>query len=103
MLQHLNRRYDGDFLADNFRYRSVYDRAARKNEVHIESRVVQTVTLAGLGFTVSFGKAERIEAEIMWKFDPDRLAPFLDRAGFAMTQRWIEPVFTYGLFLLRRK
>jgi dimethylhistidine N-methyltransferase len=103
MLQHLNRRYDGDFVTDNFRYRSVYDRAARRNEVHIESLAVQTVTLAGLGFTVSFGKAERIEAEIMWKFDPDRLAALLERAGFAMTQRWIDPVLTYGLFLLRRK
>jgi L-histidine N-alpha-methyltransferase len=103
MLQHLNRRYDGDFVTDNFRYHSVYHRTVWRNEVHIESLVVQTVTLAGLGFTVSFEKAERIEAEIMWKFEPDRLAAILDRAGFAMAQRWIEPVLTYGLFLLRRK
>ena len=103
MLCHLNRRYDGDFVMDNFRYRSQYDPRSTRNEVRLESLADQTVTLADLGFTVSFRETELIDAEVMWKFDPDQLAAILDRAGFSMVRRWIAPVYRYGLFLLRRR
>jgi len=102
MLCHLNRRYGGNFVLDRFRYRSHYDPRAKRNEVRIESIEDQTVTLAGLGFTVPFGETELIDAEVMWKFDPDELAAMLNRAGFSMVQRWIEPTYRYGLFLLHR-
>jgi dimethylhistidine N-methyltransferase len=103
MLDHLNRRYGGNFVVDNFRYRSKYDSRMKRNEVRIESLVDQTVTLSALGITVSFGAAELIDAEVMWKFDPDELDSVLDRAGFSMARRWIEPTYRYGLFLLRHK
>ena len=103
MLNHLNRRYGGNFESEQFRYRSQYDARARRNEVRIESLVDQTVTLATLGFTVSFGAGELIDAEVMLKFDPDELGAVLERAGFSMVRRWIESVYRYGLFLLRRK
>jgi L-histidine Nalpha-methyltransferase len=103
MLDHLNRRYGGNFITDNFRYRSHYDSRMKRNEVRIESLVDQTVTLAALGITVSFRASELIDAEVMWKFDPEELAAVLDRAGFSMVRRWIEPTHRYGLFLLRHK
>jgi dimethylhistidine N-methyltransferase len=103
MLAHLNRRYGGDFVMDNFRYRSHYDSRMRKNEVHIESLVDQTVALDVLGITIAFSAGELIHAEIMWKFDPEELGAILDRAGFSMVRRWIEPIYRYGLFLLRHK
>lgn len=103
MLDHLNRRYGGNFVTDNFRYRSQYSSRMKRNEVRIESLVDQTVTLASLGITLSFREAELMDAEVMWKFDPDELGAVLDRAGFSMVSRWIEPVYRYGLFLLRHK
>ncbi len=99
MLHHLNRRYAGNFVMDRFRYRSNYDSFAKRNDVRIESLVDQTVTLASLSFKVSFAAAELINAEIMWKFDPDELAETLECAGFSLMRRWIEPVYRYGLFL----
>ncbi len=101
MLDHLNHRYGGDFVVDNFRYRSRYDSRTRRNEVRIESLVHQTVTLASLNCTVSFEAQEMIDAEVMLKFDPDELAAILERAGFAMVRRWVDPIYQYGLFLLR--
>jgi L-histidine N-alpha-methyltransferase len=103
MLDHLNRRYGGNFDTNKFRYRSRYDSRSKRNEVRIESLTDQTVTLAALDFTVAFGAAELIDAEVMWKFDPDELGSVLDRSGFAMVRRWIEPTYRYGLFLLRHK
>jgi L-histidine Nalpha-methyltransferase len=103
MLCHLNRRYRGDFVLDRFRYRSQYDPCAKRNEVKIESLVDQTVTLADLAFTVSFAASESIDAEVMWKFDPDALATILARAGLVKVARWIDPVYRYGLFLSRHQ
>ncbi|MGB6308784.1 MAG: L-histidine N(alpha)-methyltransferase [Steroidobacteraceae bacterium] len=103
VLEHLNRRYGGNFVMSNFRYRSKYDPLARRNEVRIESHVDQTVTLASLNFRVSFRAEELIDAEVMWKFDPDELAELLDGAGFSLLRRWIEPVYRYGLFLFAHK
>lgn len=103
MLDHLNRRFGGDFVVDNFRYRSKYNSHAKRNEVRIESLVDQTVTFASLGVEVSFQAAELIDAEVMWKFDPDELGAMLDRAGFSTVRRWIQPHYRYGLFLLRHK
>jgi len=99
MLHHLNRRYDGNFVMDNFRYRSKYDPRLKRNEVRIESLAAQTVTLASLDFTMALAEGELIDAEIMWKFEPDELCSLLDRAGFSLVNRWIELLYRYGLFL----
>jgi L-histidine Nalpha-methyltransferase len=103
MLSHLNRRYRGNFMLEGFRYRSQYDPDAKRNEVKIVSLVDQTVTLAELGFTVSFRAGESIDAEVMWKFDPDALGTILERAGLVVTARWIDPEYRYALFLARRQ
>ena len=103
ILDHLNHRYGGNFVPNNFRYRSRYDSHTRRNEVRIESLRNQTVTLSSLNFTVSLGAAELIEAEVMWKFDPRELVMILDRAGFSLERQWIDLVYRYGLFLFRRQ
>ena len=102
MLHHLNWRYDGDFRVEQFCYRSRYDAAMRRNEVRLESVIAQPVRLRKLDLTISFQSGECIEAEIMWKFDPEELSQRFARAGFIPARRWIHPVYRYGLFLLRR-
>jgi L-histidine Nalpha-methyltransferase len=103
MLDHLNRRYGGNFVMSKFRYRSKYDPCTRRNEVRIESLVDQTVTLAAAGFTVPLTAGELIEAEVMLKFKPGEVEVALQRAGFGLLQRWIEPLYQYGLFLARHE
>jgi L-histidine N-alpha-methyltransferase len=103
MLSHLNRRYDGNFAMDQFAYRSAYDAGARRNEVRIESLMAQTVTLRALGLSISFGRSELIDAEVMCKFEPTELTQLFEKAGFSPVQEWIEPIYEYGLFLLQRQ
>ena len=102
-LSHLNRRHGANFDLDRFRYLSKYDAVAMRNEVRFESLVDQTVTLANLGFTVSFAASELIDAEVMWKFDPDALCALLSHAGWEEAERWIDPIYRYGVFRLRRR
>jgi dimethylhistidine N-methyltransferase len=101
VLDHLNRRYRGNFQMSNFAYRSTYDPHSKRNDVRIESLLAQTVTLAAAGLTVSLGAAELIDAEVMLKFDPDELGGALNQAGFLLLRRWIDPVFKYALFLMQ--
>jgi L-histidine N-alpha-methyltransferase len=103
ILDHLNRRYEGNFVPANFRYRSRYDSLTRRNEVRIECLRNHTVTLTSLNFTVSFAAGELMDAEVMWKFNPQELVSILDRAGFSFVRQWIKPVYRYGLFLVRRQ
>jgi L-histidine N-alpha-methyltransferase len=103
MLSHLNHRYGGNFVLERFGYRSQYNSRLKRNEVGIESLAEQCVTLSRLDLRISFDRSELIDAEVMWKFDPEELTGLLDRAGFSMICRWIEAIYRYGLFLLRRK
>jgi dimethylhistidine N-methyltransferase len=102
MLHHLNRRYRGNFNVSHFRYRSRYNPSMRCNEVHIESLHAQSIALSSLEFTTEFAAGELIDAEIMWKFDPDELTERCLRFRFVPVQRWIDPIHRYGLFLMRR-
>jgi uncharacterized SAM-dependent methyltransferase len=52
---------------------------------------------------MALAEGELIDAEIMWKFEPDELCSLLDRAGFSLVNRWIELLYRYGLFLFRRR
>ena len=103
ILDHLNRRYGGNFVQANFRYRSRYDSLTRRNEVRIESLQNQTVTLSSLNFSVSLRAAELIDAEVMWKFDPQELVQILNRAGFSPVRQWVDLAYRYGLFLFRHQ
>ena len=103
VLPHLNRRYGGNFLEQNFLYRSTYDSMARRNDVRLESLLDQRVELALLNFTVQLRRSELIDVEVMWKFDPRELGLRLSGAGFMPTQEWIDPVYRYGLFLVQRR
>ena len=101
MLSHLNRRYGANFLPQGYAYRSAYNAPLRCNEVRIESLADQSVFFRRLGFQISFARSERIDAEVMWKFDPQELVQILSRAGFSLERRWIDPVHAYGVFLFR--
>jgi dimethylhistidine N-methyltransferase len=103
MLSHLNWRYGGDFALERYAYRSAYNAGARRNEVRIESLAQQTVTLRKLELRLALGGSELIDAEVMWKFDPAELTQLLDNAGFSLMREWIDPVYRYGVFLLRRQ
>jgi L-histidine N-alpha-methyltransferase len=103
ILAHLNWRYGSDFALECFRYQSHYNATLKRNEVQIESVIDQIVTLSTLDFQVAFAAGERIDAEIMWKFDPDAFMWLLQGAGFSLARRWIQEVYQYGLFLFVRR
>jgi dimethylhistidine N-methyltransferase len=67
VLERLNRELGANFDLDAFRHVAFFDEDARRIEMHLESLVAQTVTVAGV--EIHFEVGERIWTESSYKYD----------------------------------
>lgn len=102
MLRHLNRRWGGNFVLDQFAHRAFYDEAQRRIEMHLVSRRAQTVALKALDLAVDFQSGESLRTEISCKFELAALLNECRPHGFAPIASWSDPRrwFTVSLFTL---
>jgi dimethylhistidine N-methyltransferase len=105
LLVRLNRELGGTFDLDGFAHVAVWNAAARRVEMHLESRRAQTVSLGlsdhGTGvWTVSFAAGERIWTESSYKYEPSAIVEMGDRAGFTAAAQWIDEDARFALTLL---
>jgi len=83
MLDHLNRRYGGDFVSEL--PLSIEIRCAHEEERGSHRELGGSDCDPNCsGHHGILSAAELIDAEVMWKFDPEELGSVLDRAGFSM-------------------
>ncbi|UPG96691.1 L-histidine N(alpha)-methyltransferase [Luteibacter aegosomatissinici] len=99
VLVRINRELGADFDVDAFEHRAVWNAAKSRIEMHLESAVAQTVTVAGQRF--AFEAGETIHTENSHKFTPESFAALAARAGWAVEQQWISEDPAFGVFLLR--
>ena len=85
LLDRINRELGANFDLDQFRHEAIFNEKEGRIEMHLESLVKQSVTLAGHFF--SFGKGETIHTENSCKFDRDNIENLALQAGFAL-QKW---------------
>lgn len=90
MLVRLNRELGADFDPDSFAHRAVWNEAAWRIEMHLESRARQTVRLAALGMQVEFELGERIHTENSYKYRPGQAEAMLAEAGFLPAASWMD-------------
>ncbi|WP_420238098.1 L-histidine N(alpha)-methyltransferase [Telmatobacter bradus] len=91
MLVRLNRELGADFDLASFAHRAVWNAAAQRMEMHLESRVAQSIHIAALDLTVCFAKAERLHTENSYKYQPGEAEQMLVRSGFTPLQCWMDP------------
>lgn len=91
MLVRLNRELGADFNLEHFAHRAVWNAAAQRMEMHLESRVEQQVRIAALNLTIGFAKGERLHTENSHKYQPGEAEQMLARAGFTPLQCWMDP------------
>src|SRR5207237_8465558 len=63
LLVRINRELGGSFDIDAFAHRAVWNPAAQRIEMHLESLADQAVTIASAGITVRFARGQRIWPE----------------------------------------
>jgi L-histidine N-alpha-methyltransferase len=99
LLVRINRELGGTFEIGRFAHRAVWNPAAHRIEMHLESLAEQCVTIRTAGITVSFARGERIWTESSYKYDQSQIEQMGERAGFLVAEQWIDDDARFALTL----
>jgi dimethylhistidine N-methyltransferase len=111
LLVRINRELGGTFDIDQFAHRAVWDPEASRVEMHLVSRVAQSVRIAPQGagvhtadgdlevVDITFSEGESIWTESSYKYRPDELVGNLQQTGFRLLQQWIDRDAGFALTL----
>jgi L-histidine N-alpha-methyltransferase len=98
LLVRLNREAGATFDLDTFTHRAIWNAAESRIEMHLVSRVAQTVEVAGR--PIHFGRDETIHTENSYKYAPGRMRQMAAAAGWSLTKKWSDSNDLFALWLL---
>lgn len=101
LLVHLNRELGADFDVTEFDHRAVWNAEMSRVEMHLVSRVRQTIAVPQSGLTFELQESETIWTESSYKYDVAAANDLLVRAGFDPTWKWIDEEGQFLLTLAR--
>lgn len=98
ILNHVNRIAEADFDPESFTHRAIWNEQDGRIEMHLQSRVAQTVRLAG--HTIRFSAGETIHTEDSYKHTRDGFMSLATEAGWRSEAFWTDPDGLFGMHLL---
>ncbi|MFN0120068.1 MAG: L-histidine N(alpha)-methyltransferase [Blastocatellia bacterium] len=101
LLSRINHELGGDFKLCQFRHRAVYNDEYQRVEMHLFSRIRQTVSISSLHLRVSFRGGESIHTENSHKFDRLSLAQLAADGGFEPVKSWTDHAGNFSSNLWR--
>lgn len=99
LLVRVNRELDGNFDIARFAHRAAWNAAASRVEMHLVALRDQTVHIRAAGLEFSIKANEHIWTESSYKYRPDEIASYLQRAGFRVAAQWIDGPDQFALTL----
>lgn len=99
VLEHLNRRFGGNFDLQQFTHWAFYNESEHQIEMHLKSRRSQTVELAAVQLQIDFAPGETIRTEISRKFHLDVMQQQLKSKGLVPQKIWTDQKRWFGLLL----
>ncbi len=100
LLTRINGDLTGTFDVGAFHHRALFNRTASRIEMHLVSRVDQTVTVAGRAF--AFAEGESIHTENSYKYTIDGFRALAAQAGWSAGTVWTDPEALFSVHALRR-
>ncbi len=88
LLGRINRELGGHFDLERFRHVALFNPTAARVEMHLESRIDQTVRVDALDRSYAFRRGERLHTENSYKYDPNRIATLLEGTGLRLERQW---------------
>jgi dimethylhistidine N-methyltransferase len=88
VLVRINRELGGNFDLSSFTHRAIYNRERHRIEMHLISRVQQTVRILGRSFT--FRAGESIHTESSYKYSLDRFTALARGSGWTPRALWTD-------------
>ncbi len=100
LLGRINRELDADFDLRSFEHHARYAAEAQRVEMHLRSKVDQTVTIRGAGLTIDFALGQTILTEVCHKFEPDQICGMARAAGYRLQAQWMDQDWPFAESLL---
>jgi dimethylhistidine N-methyltransferase len=88
LLTRINRELGGQFDLSRFRHVAFYNAAECRIEMHLESRIDQTVRIEALGRGVVFRTGERLHTENSYKYNLAKLTELTAGLGLRVDRHW---------------
>ncbi len=101
VLARLNRELGANFALDAFEHRAVWNAAASRMEMHLDSKRNQTVRIHSLDRSFTFKRGESIHTENSYKFTPEDIDDMLLKSGFVLERSWYDRDRWFGVHLAR--
>ena len=102
ILNHLNRRFDGNFEPEGFEHVAHYNQENAQIEMYLRSLKAQFVCLNALDFSISFEKNELILSEISRKFNLNETSQLLTSRGLSTIKVFVDRNQWFSLLPCRR-
>lgn len=90
LLARINRELEGEFDLSKFAHEARYSDRGSRVEMHLRSRVAQTVPIQALDMRVRFAKGETIWTESSHKFRAEEIRWLGEQAGWQTERQWID-------------
>jgi L-histidine N-alpha-methyltransferase len=101
ILHRLNRELGANFDPLAFAHRAVWNARQSRMEMHLESRILQTVLIPSLDLSVCFARGETIHTENSYKYRPGQSESLLRSVGFTPAHTWTDDRGWFSVCLAR--
>ncbi len=101
VLARINREFDADFDLNRFVHQIIWNQRDSRIEMHLRSRINQTVAIKALNVQISFAAGETIHTENSYKFTPPMIDSMAVNGGFRIEQSWSDEREWFTVTLLR--
>jgi dimethylhistidine N-methyltransferase len=96
LLARINRELKADFDLQEFEHRAVFNPESKSVEMHLKSRIRQTVTIPDAATSFCFEAEETIWTESSHKYSQEELRSLAEHAGFSPKAQWIEAYWGFA-------
>jgi dimethylhistidine N-methyltransferase len=100
LLARVNRELGADFVLEQFQHEARFNTATNSIEMHLRSRVEQTVTVLAPGIKVTLKVGETIWTESSHKYTREELLRMAQISGFDCVGQWIDSEWPFAESLL---
>jgi L-histidine Nalpha-methyltransferase len=100
LLGRINRELGADFDLRQFEHHVRYAKEAQRIEMHLRSKLEQTVSIRGADLIPDFAPGETILTEVCHKFHPEQICEMARAAGYHVEAQWTDQAWPFAESLL---
>jgi len=100
LLARINRELDADFALEQFEHIAKFNAGTRGVEMHLRSKLRQTVAIRRANLVVTFEEGETIWTENSHKYSLAEVSRMVEAAGFRCQAQWIDREWPFAESLL---